>query len=62
LGYAVQHFEHALQLKPTNIYIAGSAAFLTGSLDRLDETTALNEYVVACGPVNPIKFKVTLPE
>jgi tetratricopeptide (TPR) repeat protein len=52
LAAAARHLERALELEPTDLDILGDAADLAGSLGRLDEAIALQEYVVARDPVN----------
>jgi tetratricopeptide (TPR) repeat protein len=54
LAQAARHFERALQLDPADITIIGNAAVLLRSLGRLDESIAIQEYVAARDPVNPI--------
>ncbi len=53
LAAAAQHFKRALLLEPANSDIIANSANLTASLGRLDESTALAEFVVARDPVNP---------
>lgn len=53
LAAAAKHLERALQLEPANTGIIGTAALLSGSLGRLDEATALNEFIVSRDPVSP---------
>jgi len=53
LAAAARHFERALQLEPADTSIIRVAAYLTGALDRPDETVALAEFVVNRDPVNP---------
>jgi tetratricopeptide (TPR) repeat protein len=52
LAAAARHLERALELEPTDLDILGAAAALAGSLGRMDEAIALQEYVVARDPVN----------
>ncbi len=52
LAAAARHLERALELEPTDLDILGDAAALAESLGRMDEAIALQEYVVACDPVN----------
>ena len=49
---AARHFIHALE--PSNQNLLGNAALLLEQLGRLDEAVALDEYVAARDPVNPI--------
>ncbi len=53
LAAAAKYLERALQLEPANTGIIGTAALLSGSLGRLDEATALNEFIVSRDPVSP---------
>ena len=50
---AAGHYERALALEPTNTDILGDAATLARSLGRLDQATAIDNYVTAHDPVNP---------
>ena len=52
LTAAARNFERALQLEPANTDIIRRAASLTASLGRLDEATALNEFVIVRDPIN----------
>ena len=54
LNQTVQHYERALQLDPANLSIIRDAAVLTQNLGHLNESIALNEFVTARDPVNPI--------
>jgi len=54
LAAAARHYERALALEPTNTDIIRGAANLLASLGRRDTAIALNEYVIARDPVNPI--------
>jgi len=54
LSAAARHYERALALEPANPHILGNAASLLKSLGRLDQAIALNEYVSARDPVDPI--------
>jgi TolB-like protein len=56
LAAAARNFEHALSLAPTDTIILASAAVLALDLDRLDSAIAVNEYVMAHDPVNPISL------
>ena len=56
LPLAARHYQKALQLAPTNISAIGDAATLLQSLGRIDESNALDEYVVAHDPVNPVGY------
>jgi len=53
LAAAAKYLERALQLEPANTAIIGTAALLSGSLGRLDEAIALNEFIVSRDPVSP---------
>lgn len=53
LAAAAKYLERALQLEPANTGIIGTAALLCGSLGRLDEAIALNEFIVSRDPVSP---------
>jgi len=53
LATAALHIESALNLEPANPDILVSASMLLKSLGRLDEGTALLEYVVARDPLSP---------
>lgn len=53
---AARHIERALALDPTNPLAIRYAAVLLRNLTRLDEAIALDEYMVAHDPVNPIGF------
>ena len=57
LAAAARHLERALQLEPANTDIIATAATLTASLGRLDEAIALNEFVVARDPINPVSHQ-----
>ncbi len=54
LADAAQHYERALELDPTNLVILGNASTLLKILGRLERSLALDEYVVARDPVNPV--------
>ena len=54
LAAAARHFERALALEPCNQNIIGSAAGLIALLGRLDQAIALDEYVSARNPGDPI--------
>lgn len=54
LPLAARHYQKALQLAPTNVSAIGDAATLLQSLGRMEESVALDEYVVARDPVNPV--------
>jgi cytochrome c-type biogenesis protein CcmH/NrfG len=56
LTLAAQHYERAMELAPSNVRIVGDAASLLKGLGRMDECIALDEYVVARDPVNPVGF------
>ncbi len=49
---AAMHYEHALALDPANTNIISDTARMASNLGRLDQATALAEYVVARDPVN----------
>ena len=55
LAQAARHFERALPLDPSNLVIIGDAASLLYVLGRLDEAIAVDEYVAARAPVNPVR-------
>ncbi len=54
LAQAAQHYEHALDLDPTNTRILFSAASLANSLGRLELTIALEEYGLARDPLDAV--------
>jgi TolB-like protein/lipoprotein NlpI len=54
LAAAARHMERALALEPANLDIIGNAAMLLVMLGRLDEAIALQQYVNAQDPVNPL--------
>lgn len=54
LERAAAYYQRALELAPTNVAIIGDAASLLKTLGRIDECVALDEYVVARDPVNPV--------
>jgi class 3 adenylate cyclase/TolB-like protein/cytochrome c-type biogenesis protein CcmH/NrfG len=53
LQSAARHYEHAVELEPTNPDILWLAARLARNLGRRDEPVRIMEYVVARDPVNP---------
>jgi len=52
LAAAARHVEHALVLEPTNIDVIGIAAQVAQRLGRLDQSIALQEYIVARDPMD----------
>lgn len=56
LAAAAQHFEHALALEPANTDVMRGAAHMAGAVGRLGTAIALDEYVTANDPVNPIAY------
>lgn len=54
LASAARHMERALALEPANLDILGNAANLLVNLSRLDAAIALQRYVTAQDPVNPV--------
>jgi len=56
LAAAARHFQHSLELEPTNPDILSMAAFLVADLGRLDEAIAIREYLVTRDPVNPRSY------
>ena len=52
LATAARHFERALALDPSDLYVLGNSATLLSSLGRLDEALAVTEAVVRRDPVN----------
>jgi adenylate cyclase len=52
LAAAARHFERALELSPDDLGIISDAAVLLFILGRIEETIALEEYVVARDPLN----------
>lgn len=53
LAMAARYLERALALEPSNLAIIGNSASLLFTLGRVDESIALDEYVVLHDPVNP---------
>jgi TolB-like protein/Tfp pilus assembly protein PilF len=53
LTLAARYLEQALSLEPSNLAIIGNSASLLFTLGRVDESIALDEYVVVHDPVNP---------
>jgi TolB-like protein len=56
LAVAAQHYEHALELEPTNLSVIRNSAMLIMRLGRLNEAIALGEFSTARDPVNPVAF------
>ena len=56
LAMAVQHFEHALALEPTNPNILCKASASVRALGRMDECIQMLEYAVSCDPINSHNF------
>ncbi len=56
LPLAAGHLERALELAPTNLAIIGTAASLLAILNRLDESIALDEYLVSRDPISPTGY------
>ncbi|NOR68026.1 MAG: hypothetical protein GQ528_11785 [Woeseiaceae bacterium] len=56
LAVAAQHYEHALELEPTNLSVIRNSAMLVMRLGRLDEAIALGEFATTHDPVNPVAF------
>lgn len=56
LPAAAQHLERALALDPTDLDVLNPSAHLLQSLGRLPASIAINEYVVARDPVNPVSL------
>jgi adenylate cyclase len=54
MAQAARHYERALQLDPNDINIISNAASLLFTLGRVDESIAIDEYVAARDPVNPV--------
>lgn len=54
LPAAARHFERALALDPTDLDVLRNSATLLETLGRLPPAIAIDEYVVARDPVNPI--------
>jgi tetratricopeptide (TPR) repeat protein len=56
LSGAAQHFLHALALEPVNTEVLRGAGHMAAALGRLESAIAIDEYVIASDPVNPIAF------
>jgi TolB-like protein/Tfp pilus assembly protein PilF len=56
LAAAAQHFQRALSLEPANTDVLRGAGHMAGALGRLDTAIALDEFVTASDPVNPVAF------
>jgi TolB-like protein len=54
LSTAARHYQHALELNPTNIDMIREAATMLHHLGRQDEALALGEYVAERDPVNSL--------
>ena len=52
LAAAAQHFQRALELDPSDLYVLRTSAVLLQSLGRMDESLALDEAIVRRDPVN----------
>ena len=57
LPAAARYFERALALDPTDLDVLGNSARLLQTLGRLPPAIAIDEYVVARDPVNPIALQ-----
>lgn len=56
LPAAVRHLQRALTLDPTDLDVLNQSANLLQALDRLPAAIAIEEYVVARDPVNPVSL------
>src|SRR6185312_8705043 len=56
LPAAARHLRRALALDPTDLDVLNPSAHLLQSLGRLPASIAINEYVVARDPVNPVSL------
>jgi tetratricopeptide (TPR) repeat protein len=56
LAAAARHYEHALDLDPTNTDIMAKAMGFLRDLNRVDQCVTLGEYLAAHDPVNPGSF------
>jgi len=54
LAGAARHLLHAIALAPPDPAVVSAAALLANALGRADEAIALNEYVIASDPANPV--------
>jgi TolB-like protein/Flp pilus assembly protein TadD len=52
LAAAAEHFQRALELDPTDLFVLGNSSAVLKSLGRLDDAIALDEAVVLRDPVN----------
>jgi TolB-like protein/Flp pilus assembly protein TadD len=52
LPAAAEHFQRALELDPTDLFVLGNSSAVLKSLGRLDDAIALDEAVVLRDPVN----------
>lgn len=54
LSVAARHFQRALALDSSDVVVLNSSAILLQALGRLQPAIAVNEYLVARDPVNPV--------